>query len=87
MAGEPLLESGMPDALPPFPTAYFEDVTGLEETEYLAFLYDADNEPVGTVTAVNLFSIQQHLREHTVKSNYTYVLVQVLETSSGEIIH
>jgi len=70
-----------------YPTEYFEEVDDRDDEEYLAFLYDEQDKPVGTLSGANLDSLMHYLKEHSNKTKRRYVLVQVLESYEGQTVH
>ena len=77
----------IPDVPVDYPTEYFEEIDGSEDGEYLAFMFDHDDEPVGTLTGVHLTLMIKHLKMRSNRKQERYVLVQVLESYQGETIH
>ena len=70
-----------------YPEKCFKDIDGQEDGEYLAFLFDKENEPVGTITGVQLDMMMKHLKDVTNKTQQRYVLVKIIESYEGQTIH
>jgi len=71
---------------PKFPDEFFYQITDRDDGDYLAFLYEEET-PIGTLSGGSLEGMIIKLKDHTNKTKQRYVLVQVLESYTGQTVH
>ena len=65
----------------------FNDLSNMNEVEYIAFIYDADQNPLGTFTGTDSVLMSKYLKEQCQFLNQNYILVKVIEDYSGQTFH
>jgi hypothetical protein len=77
----------MLDDIPRFTAVDFEQMITGSEDEYVAFVYDAEGTPSGTLVGFDAASMTRELKENTHSLNYRYVLCKVVENYMGQTFH
>jgi hypothetical protein len=77
----------MLDDIPRFSAVDFGLIEEGNENEYVAFVYDADGEPSGTIVGFNAKSMSKELKDNTHGLNYRFVLLKVIENYMGQTFH
>jgi hypothetical protein len=64
-----------------------EEIKDAQDSEFIAFVYDENNETVGVLIGLDIEAMQKDLRRNYHRYNDRYLIVQVVDNYTGKTCH